>query len=113
MAGYVIDAKSKRLGRLATEIAVILQGKQTPHYDGRLPGTDTVTVKNVKGLTVSGKKRLNKVYYRQTGPLGHLKTRKFKDVMERNPAFILRHAVYLMLPKNRLRKVRMKRLIVE
>lgn len=113
MATYTIDAKNKRLGRIATEIAMILQGKRTPHYDGRLPGNDVVTVKNIKGLILTGKKRLDKVYYRHTGPLGHLKERKFKDVLEKNPAWVLRHAVYLMLPKNRLRKLRMKRLVIE
>ncbi len=107
---YVIDAKNKKLGRVASEIAVILQGKKSAKYEPRFEGTDTVTVKNIKGLELTGKKAEQKVYYKHTGPLGHLKERKFENVFEKNPAFVLRHAVRLMLPKNRLQAKRMRRL---
>lgn len=110
---YIIDAKNKKLGRLASEIAVILQGKNKPSYEPRLEGGDRVVIKNVDKITVSGRKTKQKVYYRHSGPLGHLKVRKFEDVFAKKPAWVLRHAVRLMLPKNRLLARRMKRLIIE
>lgn len=113
MADYLIDAKNKKLGRLASEIAVILQGKKDADYEPRLSGTDRVIIKNVRGLELSGRKAGAKIYYRHAGPLGHLKERKYKDVFEKKPAWILRHAVNLMLPKNRLRAKRLRRLIIQ
>ncbi|PIP29837.1 50S ribosomal protein L13 [Candidatus Jorgensenbacteria bacterium CG10_big_fil_rev_8_21_14_0_10_54_38] len=110
---FIIDAKGKRLGRLASEIAVILQGKHTPAYHPRLEGSDRVVVKNIRTLTVGGRKTKTKIYYRHTGPLGHLKENKFRDVFEKKPAWVLRHAVRLMLPKNKLQARRLKRLIIE
>ncbi len=110
---YIIDATNKKLGRLASEIAVILQGKKKPDYHPRLAGEDRVIVKNIDKIIFTGKKLEQKVYYRHTGPLGHLKEKKLKDIFSKNPAFVLRHAVRLMLPKNRLLKKRMKRLIIE
>ncbi len=110
---HVIDAKDKKLGRLASEIAVMLQGKSKASYDPRLEGDDTVCVKNVKDIELSGSKTSQKVYYRHAGPLGHLKEKKFKDVFQKNPAWVLRHAVRLMLPKNKLQTKRLKRLVIE
>ncbi len=110
---YIIDAKNKKLGRLASEIAVILQGKNKPSYNPRLLGAERIIVKNIKKIEISGNKAGMKIYYKHSGPLGHLKERKFKDVSEKDPAWILRHAVNLMLPKNRLRAKRIKRLIIE
>lgn len=113
MAEHTFDAKHKRLGRLASEIASILQGKHRASYDPRLEGADSVRVKNIGQITVSGKKSSAKIYYHHTGPLGHLKRNKYQDVFKKHPAWILRHAVNLMLPKNRLRARRMRRLIIE
>ncbi len=113
MARYEIDAKNKSLGRVASEIAVILQGKKNPDYAGRLAGKDSVRVKNVKEIALTGKKKIQKQYYRHSGPLGHLKVKKYGDVFAKNPAWVLRHAVNLMLPKNKLRTPRLKRLIIE
>ncbi|MEK7512628.1 MAG: uL13 family ribosomal protein, partial [Patescibacteria group bacterium] len=83
---HIIDATHKTVGRLATQIATILQGKHRPDYHPRLPGTDTVRVKNVSQLSISTKKLTQKKYYRHSGPLGHLKERKLKDVFARKPA---------------------------
>jgi len=110
---YVIDAKNKNLGRLASEIAVILQGKKSPKYEPRLKGSDKVIVRNLSQMKISGKKYFQKVYYKHTGPLGHLKTRKYREVFSKNPVWILRHSVNLMLPKNKLRAKRIKNLIIE
>lgn len=110
---YIIDAKNKKLGRLASEIALILQGKKNPKYNPRLVGEDRVIVKNVSQIVLTGNKVKDKVYYKHTGPLGHLKVRKFEDVFKKDPAWVLKHAVRLMLPKNRLLKKRLKNLIIE
>lgn len=114
MADYIIDCEGKRLGRVATEVAVILQGKKDASYHPRLAGVDTVVIKNISSLSVSGNKADQKVYYSHTTQIGHLKEKKFADVVARNGmAYVLRHAVEHMLPKNRLQKIRMKRLIIE
>lgn len=110
---YIIDATNKKLGRLASEIAIILQGKKSAKYNPRLVVEDKVIVKNVDKIILTGQKFKEKVYYKHTGPLGHLKVKKFEDVFKKDPAWVLKHAVRLMLPKNRLLKVRLKKLIIE
>ncbi|MDP2695919.1 MAG: 50S ribosomal protein L13 [bacterium] len=110
---HVIDASNQKLGRLASQIAIILQGKLTPDYEPRLPGTDRVIVKNVSKLIVTGRKAEQKVYYRHTGYIGHLKTIKFKAVFAEKPERVLWLAVFNMLPKNRLRQKRLNRLTIE
>lgn len=110
---YEINAKGKRLGRLASHIAGILQGKHSTSYEPRLEGSDRVEVTNVKELALSERKLIGKFYYRHTGPLGHLKVRSLKDVFAKNPAWVVRNAVRLMLPKNKLLARRMKRLIIK
>lgn len=107
---YTIDAKNKNMGRLASEIATILQGKKSPKYNPKDAGEDSVVITNVKLMTLSGKKTKQKMYYNHTGPLGHLKERKFENVFEKKPGWVLRHAVRLMLPKNKLAAKRLKRL---
>ncbi|MEK7089921.1 MAG: 50S ribosomal protein L13 [Patescibacteria group bacterium] len=107
---YELDAKNKKLGRLASEIAIILQGKKSPNYTPRVEGVDTVSVKNIKSIELTGKKPLQKMYYKHGGPLGHLKETKFENAFEKNPAWVLRRAVRLMLPKNKLSARRMKRM---
>lgn len=107
---HVIDAKDKKLGRLASQIAVVLQGKIRAAYSPKDSGTDTVIVKNAKLVVVSGKKASQKVYYKHAGKLGHLKERKYADVFEKDPTWVIRHAVNSMLPKNKLRARRMRRL---
>ena len=113
MQDYIIDAKNKKLGRLASEIAAILQGKNRADYEPRLSGSNRVIVKNAEEIVISGRKAAKKIYYRHAGPLGHLKEKKYKDVFGKNPRWVLRHAVNLMLPKNRLRAKRMQRLFFE
>ncbi|OGY64993.1 MAG: 50S ribosomal protein L13 [Candidatus Harrisonbacteria bacterium RIFCSPLOWO2_01_FULL_40_28] len=110
---HIIDVKNKYLGRVATEIAEILQGKKHPVYDPKNEGTDRVVVKNVVGIKVSGRKTKQKIYYRHTGYMGHLKTLSYEQMKEKDSALALRHAVRGMLPKNFLRDRRMKRLIIE
>jgi len=108
---YVIDAKNKKLGRLASEIAGILQGKKSSQYEPRLVGEDRALVKNVEGIVVSGNKAKEKKYYRHTGYVGHLKVKTFERAFAENPRRVLTEAVRRMLPKNFLNPRRLKHLV--
>ena len=108
---YHIDAKNKILGRVASEIAVILQGKKNPKYEPRLVGDDKVFVKNYKDIKLTGKKFKEKIYYRHTGYMGHLRKKTFEQVFGKDPKRVLREAVRRMLPKNFLNAKRLKNLI--
>ncbi len=108
-----IDATNKKLGRLASEIAVILQNKRSVMYNPRLAGSDTVLIKNADKMSITEAKKTKKVYHRHTGYMGHIKSLTLKQMLEKSPAKALRLAVYRMLPKNFLRDRRMKRLIIE
>ena len=110
---HVIDATNQRLGRLASKIALILQGKNRADYEPRLEGKDKILVKNVTKIVLTGKKEKQKVYHYHTGYMGHLRTIPFKDMKEKHPERILEWAVYNMLPKNFLRQKRMNRLKIE
>lgn len=107
---FEFDAANETLGRLAAKIAVILQGKTTAAYEPRLAGAAVVVVKNASKIKVSGKKEDQKEYYHHTGYQGHLRTKPLAEMRKTNPTRMLEYAVYNMLPKNRLRPGRMKRL---
>lgn len=110
---YKIDATNKKLGRMASEIALILQGKKSAYYEPRLAGADNVVVSNIRKMTFSGKKMTQKRYYRHTGYMGHLRFKTLNEVFEKNPAKVLRVAVERMLPRNTLRSKRMLRLEIK
>ncbi len=110
---YVIDAKNQTLGRLATKIALILQGKDKASYDPAKITENTVLVKNIRQIKISGSKAETKVYQHHTGYMGHLRTAKYKQVKEAHPERILEHAVRGMLPKNFIRDRRMHLMIIE
>ncbi|MBP6855860.1 MAG: 50S ribosomal protein L13 [Candidatus Pacebacteria bacterium] len=111
---YIIDCSQKRLGRVASEAAMILQGKKSPSYDPRLAGSDRVILKNINDLTVGGNKEEQKIYYAHTTQIGHLKERPMKDVIAKHgKGYVLRQAVLHMLPKNKLQAIRIKNLIIE
>lgn len=110
---HVLDAKNQRLGRLASKIAQILQGKMTPDYQPRNPGKDSVIVKNASQIIVTGKKAEQKIYYRHTGYMGHLRERVYKEFFAKYPEKVLELAVKRMLPQNYLKQKRMNRLIIE
>jgi large subunit ribosomal protein L13 len=107
---YVIDAAGKTLGRLASEIARILRGKNKPQYTPHVDVGDFVVVVNADGVVVTGKKAEQKVYRRHSGYPGGLKTRSYEQMMERRPEEILRKAVYGMMPKTRLARQQMRKL---
>jgi len=108
---YLIDAKNKRLGRLASEVAVILQGKKSADYEPRLVGSDKVMLKNYREITVTGRKFKEKIYYRHTGYIGHLKEKTFEEAFQKDPKQVIREAVRRMLPKNFLNSRRLKNLV--
>jgi large subunit ribosomal protein L13 len=113
MTDYIIDAKNKPLGRLASQIAILLQGKNLPSYEPRKVGGNRVVVKNVEQLKVTGKKMSQKIYYRHSSKPGHLKQKKLKDAFQETPERVLSEAVRGMLPRNKLRNERLKLLIIE
>jgi large subunit ribosomal protein L13 len=108
-----IDAKNKPLGRVASEIAVILQGKKSPSYAPNRVSGDKVYIKNYREVALTGNKRKQKVYHRHTGYVGHLKRLTFEQKFAKDPRSVLREAVRKMLPKNFLNQKRMKNLIFE
>ncbi|OGZ54048.1 MAG: 50S ribosomal protein L13 [Candidatus Ryanbacteria bacterium RIFCSPLOWO2_01_FULL_48_26] len=108
---YHIDAKNKIMGRLASEIAQILQGKKSASYNPRISGGDKVFVKNYANVSFTGRKMKDKIYYKHTGYMGHLREKTLEQVHEKDPRRILREAVRRMLPKNFLNAKRLKNLI--
>jgi large subunit ribosomal protein L13 len=108
---YHIDAKNKVLGRVATEISLILQGKKSAAYARNRVAEDKVYVKNVGAIIVTGKKTTDKVYRRHTGYVGHVKEKTFEEAMAKDPKWVLRRAVRKMLPQNFLTQKRIKNLI--
>jgi large subunit ribosomal protein L13 len=108
---YHIDAKNKVLGRLATEISLILQGKKSATFERNRVSADKVYVTNYDSITVTGKKATDKVYYKHTGYVGHLNEKSFEQHMARDPKFVLRQAVRKMLPRNFLTQQRIKNLV--
>lgn len=108
-----IDAQGQVVGRLATRVSVILQGKHKPDYLPYLDTGEEVIIKNVAQMKITGKKRIQKIFYRHSGYLGNLKKITLGKLMEKNPSEVLRKAVWNMLPKNRLRAVRIRKLKFE
>ncbi|VAI63122.1 unnamed protein product [Triticum turgidum subsp. durum] len=106
----VFDAKGQVLGRLASQIAVVLQGKDKPTYAPHVEAGDMCIVLNAKDICVTGRKMTDKIYYWHTGYIGHLKERKLKDQMAKDPTEVIRKAVMRMLPRNKLRDDRDRKL---
>ncbi len=106
----VIDAKDKILGRTASKIACMLTGKTNINYKYNSISGDQVIVINAKYIKVTGNKINNKFYYRHSGYPGGLKILRYKEVFSSNPSFVLRNAIKGMLPKNKLRKIYLRRI---
>ncbi|MCZ7663366.1 MAG: 50S ribosomal protein L13 [Thermoleophilia bacterium] len=99
---WVVDAEGKNLGRLATQIAVVLRGKNKPQYTAHVDTGDFVVVVNADKVSVTGNKLLQKKYYRHSGRPGGLKVRTLDQMLATRPKEVVRIAVKGMLPKNRL-----------
>jgi large subunit ribosomal protein L13 len=106
------DARGEVLGRFAACVSRVLQGKDKPTYEPHRAEGDVVVVTNAKDIVLTGRKLEDKKYYRHTGYVGNLVTRTAKEMMEREPTFLIRKAVERMLPKNKLRKDMMRKLRV-
>lgn len=106
---YKVDATGKTLGRLATDIAKKLLGKDKVYYCDFRDCGDFVVVENAEKVRVTGKKLDEKIYYRYSGFKGNVKRMPLREVLKKNPARALQDAVRGMLTKNKLRDRRMKR----
>ncbi|MDP2664129.1 MAG: 50S ribosomal protein L13 [bacterium] len=110
---HTIDASGKSLGRLASQIALLLRGKDKPDFVPYKDEGGFVAVKNASEMKISGKKMDQKKYYSHSGYLGGLKEMPMKKLFERSPGEVLKRAVFGMLPKNKLRAIMIKRLKFE
>lgn len=99
---YVIDATDQRLGRLASEIAKVLRGKNKPSYTPFMDVGDFVIIINAEKVSVTGKKRTQKLYRRHSGRPGGMKIETFAKLQARVPERIIEQAIKGMLPKNTL-----------
>ncbi len=107
---HLIDASDKVLGRLATQIATLLMGKQKPIFARNMDTGDFVVVINAEKVVVTGDKAKQKLYYRHSGYPGGLKSISLEKMLETHPTGVIEHAVKGMLPQNRLRARMMSRL---
>ncbi len=107
-----IDATNQSIGRIATQAAYALQGKHRPTFAPHLDNGDFVIVKNVSKVKITGRKLDQKQFYKYSGYPGGLRATLLSVVMAKDPSKALIHAVSRMLPKNRLRTPRLKRLTV-
>jgi len=107
---YVIDAKGKRLGRLASEIAKILRGKHKPIYTPHVDTGDFVIVINAKDVVLTGKKEYTKIYFRHSGYPGGEKIITARELRQKFPERLIYYAVKGMLPHNALGRKMLKKL---
>ena len=107
---HKIDATDRPLGRLATEVAMVLRGKNKATFEPHIDAGDFVEVENCKKIKFTGKKLDQKEYIWHSNYPGGLKRRKARDVFEKDPGEVLKRAVIGMLPKNKLRDQMIKRL---
>ena len=108
----LVDARGEVVGRLASKLSLLLQGKDKPTYSPDRSDGDVVVVVNAADVTLTGRKLENKKYYRHTGYVGGLVTRTAGEMMRDEPCFVLRKAVERMLPKNQLRRDMLRKLRV-
>ena len=108
----VFDAKGQILGRLATQIAKVLSGKNKIDYTPNVGGSDWAIVINSEKVRLSGEKAKKKIYWRHSGFPGGIKSRTFEEMMEHDSREVIMHAVRGMMPKNKLSEKALKRLRV-
>jgi large subunit ribosomal protein L13 len=106
----IVDAEGKTLGRLATQIAERLRGKNKPQFAPHVDIGDFVVVVNAEKIAVTGKKLEQKIYYKHSGYPGGLRERTLKEQLNRQPTEVLRKAVKGMLPRNRLGRAQLTKL---
>ncbi len=99
---YVVNAQGKVLGRLATEVASVLRGKRKPQFTPHVDTGDFVIVVNAEKVRLTGKKLVQKIYYRASGYPGGLKATAAGAMLKKHPERVIQHAVRGMLPKTKL-----------
>ena len=109
---YVVDAEGKTLGRLASEIAKVLRGRQKPIITPHMDTGDYVIVVNAEKIKVSGKKLDQKIYYKHSGYVGGMKETTLKDMLKKHPERVVEYAVKGMLPKGPLGRQMYRKLFV-
>ncbi|MGB4704275.1 MAG: 50S ribosomal protein L13 [Candidatus Saccharicenans sp.] len=109
---WLINAEGQVLGRLATQIAVLLRGKNKPQFAPNVDVGDFVVVINAEKIKVTGNKLEDKIYYHHSLYPGGLKERKLKELLESKPEEVIRKAVWGMIPKNKLGRAIIKKLKV-
>ena len=109
---HLVDVNEKILGRVATEIALLLMGKSKANFVKNLDCGDYVVVVNAKKIKVTGNKETQKKYFRHSGYPGGFKAEAFDKLLERKPEEVIRHAVSGMLPQTKLKAQMLKRLHV-
>ncbi|MBD5444361.1 MAG: 50S ribosomal protein L13 [Lachnospiraceae bacterium] len=109
---YVVDATDMTLGRLASEIAKVLRGKNKPIFTPHMDTGDYVIVVNAEKIKVTGKKLDQKIYYRHSDYVGGMKETTLKEMMQKYPERVVEHAVKGMLPKGPLGRQMYKKLHV-
>jgi len=105
-----IDAEGKTVGRLASQIAIILRGKNKVDYQPHVDSGAVVEVKNCAKVKFTGKKMTEKIYYHHSKFIGGMQESTPKKKLEKDPSFLLRNAVLHMLPDNKMRDKMIKRL---
>lgn len=108
----LVDADGKTLGRLASRIAYLLRGKHKPYFSPHLDTGDFVVVINAEKVRLTGKKAEQKTYFKHSGYLGGWRLVPFKEMIQKHPERVIQHAVWGMLPKNRLGRKIFKKLKV-
>ena len=109
---YVVDAADCTLGRLASEVAKILRGKNKPQFTPHIDTGDYVIIVNAEKIKVTGKKLDQKVYYHHSGYVGGMKETTLKEMLAKKPEKVLELAVKGMLPKGPLGRSMLKKLFV-
>ncbi len=109
---WVINAEGKTLGRLATEVAVLLRGKRKPEFAHFVDCGDFVVIINAEKVNVTGKKLEQKKYYSHSGYPGGLKVKTLKELLDTKPEEVVRKAVWGMIPKGKLGRAVYKKLKV-
>ncbi len=110
---HTLDATNQSIGRLASQIAVILRGKIRPNYQPNIEPQEQVTVKNITKAKFTGNKLDGKKYYHYSRYPSGMKKRNLGDQFTKDPAWVLKHAVYSMLAPNKIRDKIIKNLIIK
>ncbi|MDD4123176.1 MAG: 50S ribosomal protein L13 [Candidatus Pacebacteria bacterium] len=109
----ILDATNKSYGRLASLVAILLQGKDSPNFAPNVLSNNVVIITNIEKLKFTGNKEKDKKYYRHSGYIGNLKEMTLEEKFSKNPEKFFKDTVKGMLPRNKLNSLRLKQLIIK